>query len=31
MYPLVTELAAYGVSVAVTCRMLKLARQPYYR
>ena len=26
-----TELAADGVPVAVTCRVLKLARQPYYR
>lgn len=25
------ELAAEGVAVAVTCRVLKLARQPYYR
>ena len=35
MYPLVRELAAAGapvrVPVAVTCRVLKLARQPYYR
>ena len=31
LYPLVTELAADGVPVAVTCRVLKLARQPYYR
>ncbi|WP_435748805.1 IS3 family transposase [Microbacterium sp. PMB16] len=30
-YPLVTELAADGVPVAVTCRVLKLSRQPYYR
>ncbi len=30
-YPLVRELAADGVPVAVTCRVLKLARQPYYR
>jgi transposase InsO family protein len=29
LYPLVTELAA-GIPVAVTCRVLKLARQPYY-
>lgn len=29
-YPLVRELAADGVRVAVTCRVLKLARQPYY-
>ena len=26
-----SELAADGVPVAVTCRVLKLARQPYYR
>ncbi|PRI13097.1 transposase, partial [Mycobacterium shigaense] len=25
------ELAANGIPVAVTCRVLKLARQPYYR
>jgi hypothetical protein len=43
MYPLVTELAAGGIPVAVTLgvppavakrageRVLKLARQPYYR
>ncbi|WP_124341879.1 IS3 family transposase [Cellulomonas algicola] len=31
LYPLVSELAADGVPVAVTCRVLKLARQPYYR
>ena len=30
-YPLVKELAADGIPVAVTCRVLKLARQPYYR
>ncbi|MGV9194616.1 IS3 family transposase [Microbacterium sp. MC2] len=30
-YPLVTELAAAGIPVAVTCRVLKLSRQPYYR
>jgi len=30
-YPLVKELAVDGVPVAVTCRVLKLARQPYYR
>lgn len=28
MYPLVRDLAADGVPVAVTCRVLKLARQP---
>jgi transposase InsO family protein len=31
MYPLVTELAVDGIPVAVTCRVLKLSRQPYYR
>ena len=31
MYPLVRELAADGIPVTVTCRVLKLARQPYYR
>ena len=31
MYPLVRELAADGTPVAVTCRVLKIARQPYYR
>src|SRR5690625_6659610 len=31
MYPLVRELAAGGIPVAVTCRVLKIARQPYYR
>jgi transposase InsO family protein len=31
MYPLVSELACDGVPVTVTCRVLKLARQPYYR
>jgi transposase InsO family protein len=31
MYPLVRELAADGVPVTVACRVLKLARQPYYR
>ena len=30
-YPLVHELAADGVPVAVTCRVLDIARQPYYR
>ncbi|EQM74732.1 hypothetical protein [Microbacterium maritypicum] len=30
-YPLVTELAGDGIPVAVTCRVLKLSRQPYYR
>lgn len=31
IYPLVRELAGDGVPVAVTCRVLKIARQPYYR
>jgi transposase InsO family protein len=31
MYPLVRELAGDGVPVSVTCRVLKIARQPYYR
>ena len=31
MYPLVRELAADGVPVTVTCRVLNIARQPYYR
>jgi putative transposase len=35
IYPLVRDLAAAGallrVPVAVTCRVLKIARQPYYR
>lgn len=31
MYPLVRELAEDGVPVTVTCRVLKIARQPYYR
>ena len=26
-----TELAAAGIPVTVTCRVLKLSRQPYYR
>ena len=25
------ELAAVGIPVAVTCRVLKLSRRPYYR
>ena len=29
--PLVRELAADGVPVTVTCRVLKIARQPYHR
>lgn len=31
MYPLVKELAVDGIPVTVSCRVLKLARQPYYR
>ncbi|MFF5287375.1 IS3 family transposase [Streptomyces sp. NPDC013171] len=31
IYPLVKELAGDGVPVSVTCRVLRLARQPYYR
>ncbi|MEV4421955.1 IS3 family transposase [Patulibacter sp. NPDC049589] len=31
MYPVVRELADDGVPVSVTCRVLGLARQPYYR
>ncbi|MFH9044931.1 IS3 family transposase [Streptomyces sp. NPDC017966] len=31
IYPLVRELAVDGVPVTVTCRVLQLARQPYYR
>jgi len=31
MYPLVRELSCDGIPVTVTCRVLKLARQPYYR
>ncbi len=30
-YPLVRDLAADGIPVAMTCRVLKLARAPYYR
>ena len=30
-YPLVSELAADGIAVAVTCRVLKIARGAYYR
>lgn len=29
-YPLVHELAADGIPVAVTCRVLTIARQPYF-
>ncbi|WP_460524419.1 IS3 family transposase, partial [Humibacter antri] len=31
MYPLVEELAVSGIPVTVSCRVLKLSRQPYYR
>ena len=31
LYPLVSELAVDGIPIAVACRVLKLARQPYYR
>jgi transposase InsO family protein len=31
MYPLVRELAVDGIPVAVTCRVLNIARPPYYR
>lgn len=31
MYPLVRELAEDGIPVTVTCRVLNLSRQPYYR
>lgn len=31
MHPLVSELAANGIPVVVSRRVLKLARQPYYR
>jgi putative transposase len=31
IYPLVRDLADDGVPVTVTCRVLKIARQPYYR
>ncbi|MEU8079251.1 IS3 family transposase [Catellatospora citrea] len=31
IYPLVTDPAADGIPVAVTCRVLKIARQHYYR
>ena len=31
LYPLAKELAADEIRVTVTCRVLKLARQPYYR
>ncbi len=31
MYPLVRDLDADGIAVVVSCRVLGLARQPYYR
>ena len=31
IYPLVRELAVDGIPVTVTCRVLNLSRQPYYR
>jgi putative transposase len=31
IYPLVRELAEDGIPVTVTCRVLEIARQPYYR
>jgi putative transposase len=31
IYPLVSELAADGIPSTVTCRVLNIARQPYYR
>ena len=31
MYPLVRELAAEGIPVVVSCRVLEIARQRYYR
>ncbi len=31
IYPLVRELADDGIPVTVTCRVLNIARQPYYR
>jgi putative transposase len=31
LYPLVRELADEGIPVTVTCRVLKLVRQDYYR
>lgn len=31
MYPLVRDLADNGIPVTVTCRVLNIARQPYYR
>jgi putative transposase len=31
IYPLVRELAGDGIAVTVTCRVLNISRQPYYR
>lgn len=31
IYPLVTDLAADGVPVVVTCRVLGFSKQGYYR
>ena len=31
IYPLVHELAVTGIPVTVTCRVLKIARAPFYR
>jgi len=31
IYPLVAQLAAGGIAVTITCRVLKVARQPYCR
>ena len=31
IYPLVRELAEGGIPVTVTCRVLTMARQAYYR
>jgi hypothetical protein len=31
IYPLVRELAVDGIPVTVTCRVLRIARQPYYQ
>jgi putative transposase len=31
LYPLVTDLAADGVPVVVTCRVLGFSKQGYYR
>ena len=31
MFPVVTDLAADGIAVTVSCRVLKLCRQQYYR